>query len=67
MAKGEIFRMCTGSIPSAGAPIQLPLNQQLTQSTPRHPPQKPAMTDPMADRSAPTIDANRGKHANVAA
>lgn len=57
--------MCAGSVPSAGPPIALPLNQQLTQSTPR--PQKPAITDPLADLSARSSDPNRGKHVNIAA
>jgi hypothetical protein len=56
--------VCTGSIPSAGPPIQLPLNQQLTQSTPR--PQKPAIPDPLANLSAPSSDPHRGQHVNIA-
>ena len=56
--------MCTGSIASAGPPIQLPLNQQLMQSTPR--PQKAAIPNPLADLSAPPSDAHRGKNFNIA-
>jgi hypothetical protein len=63
-ATGGIFLVCTGSIPSSGPPIQLPLNQQLTQSTPR--PQKPAIPDPLADLSTRSTDPHRGKNLNIA-
>jgi len=57
--------MCNGSVPSAGPPIQLPLNQQLYQSTAR--PQKPALSNPLADLSTPpSNDPNRGKNLNIA-
>jgi hypothetical protein len=60
----ERFLVCTGSVPSAGPPIHLPLNQQLTQSTPR--PQKPAIPDPLADLSTRSADPHRGQHLNIA-
>jgi hypothetical protein len=58
--------MCTGSIPSAGSPLALPLGQQLVQATPRVQPQSSNSTNPA---SAPTAsnDPNRGKHVNIAA
>ena len=56
--------MCTGSVPSGGPPIQLPLNQQLTQSTPR--PQKPAIPDPLASPPPALSDPHRGKNLNIA-